>query len=175
MKYAALFALLACAGFAQNFQDFVVDHFQRQDSDADVSFLLDGPAGKHGFIRESGGHLAHDGGRFRIWGVNIVGFVKGSALLPPKDQSPIWAAEFARLGINCVRFHFLDRTTSETPKGLIDGARTDSRVFDKDQIDRLDYFIYQLKQRGIYSDLNLNVGRDYKPGDDVPDSNLIGV
>ena len=175
MKYARLYALLVCAGFAQNFQPFVVDHFQRQDSDADVSFLLDGPAGRYGFIRESGGHLAHDGGRFRIWGVNIVGFVKGSALLPPKDQSPLWAAELARLGINCVRFHFLDRKTNQTPKGLIDGTRADSRVFDKDQMDRLDYFIFELKQRGIYSDLNLNVGRDYKAGDEVPDYNLIGV
>jgi hypothetical protein len=175
MKTVTAFALLVCAGFAQNFQPFAVDHFQRQDSEADVSFLLDAPAGKHGFIRESGGHLAHDGKRFRIWGVNIVGFVKGSALLPPKDQSPVWAAELGRLGINCVRFHFLDRTTSEIPKGLIDGTRTDSRAFDKDQLDRLDYFIYQLKQRGIYSDLNLNVGRNYKPGDEVPDSRLIGV
>jgi hypothetical protein len=166
---------LVCAGFAQTFQPFVVDHFQRQDSDADVSFLLDAPAGKHGFIRDSGGHLAHDAGRFRIWGVNVVGFVKGSALLPPKDQSPVWAAEFGRLGINCVRFHFLDRTTTQTPKGLIDGARTDSRALDNDQLDRLDFFIFQLKQRGIYSDLNLNVGRDYKPGDEVPDSSLIGV
>jgi len=170
-----LLVLLAAAGFAQTYQSFVVDHFQRQDSDADVSALLDAPAGKHGFIRDSGGHLAHDAGRFRIWGVNIVGFVKGSALLPPKDQSPMWAAELGRLGVNCVRFHFLDRTTAQTPKGLIDGQRNDSRVFDKDQLDRLDYFIFQLKQRGIYSDLNLNVGRSYKPGDEVPDSDLIGV
>lgn len=175
LKIAPLLALVACAGSAQNFQDFVVDHFQRQDSDADVSFLMDAPAGKHGFIRASGGHLAHDAGRFRIWGVNVVGFVEGSALLPPKDQSPLWAAELGRLGVNCVRFHFLDRTTTQTPKGLIDGTRADSRVFDRDQLDRLDYFIYELKQRGIYSDLNLNVGRDYKPGDEVPDSALIGV
>jgi hypothetical protein len=70
-----LFRLLACAAPAQNFQPFVVDHFLRQDSIAAVSFVLDGPSGKHGFIRESGGHLAHDGGRFRIWGVNVVGFV----------------------------------------------------------------------------------------------------
>ena len=170
-----LLSLMACAAFTQEFRPFVVDHFQRQDSDADVTFLLDAPAGNHGFIRESGGHLVNDRGRFRIWGVNVVGFVKGSALLPPKDQSPLWAAEFGRLGINCVRFHFLDRTTTETPKGLIDGTRNDSRSFDKDQLDRLDYFIYELKQRGIYSDLNLNVGRNYKTGDEVPDSALIGV
>ena len=102
MKYARLYALLVCAGFAQNFQPFVVDHFQRQDSDADVSFLLDGPAGKHGFIRESGGHLAHDGGRFRVWGVNIVGFVKARLCLRGSSRRSgqrSWTA-----GINCVRF-----------------------------------------------------------------------
>jgi hypothetical protein len=152
---------------------FVIDHFQRQDSKADLTFLLDAPAGKHGFVRDVGGHLAHDGGRIKFWGVNITGWVKGSSLLPPKEDAGLWAAELGRLGINCVRFHFLDRTTKQIPRGLIDGTHNDSRQFDKDQLDRLDYFIYELKQRGIYSDLNLNVGRDYKPGDEVPDSALI--
>jgi hypothetical protein len=154
-------------------QPFVIDHFQRQDSKADLTFLLDAPAGKHGFIRDVNGHLAHDGGRIKFWGVNITGWVKGSSLLPPKEDAAMWAAELGRLGINCVRFHFLDRNTNQTPRGLIDGARSDSRQFDKDQLDRLDYFIFELKNRGIYSDLNLNVGRDYKPGDEVPDSALI--
>ena len=31
------------------------------------------------------------------------------------------------------------------------------------------------KKRGIYSDLNLNVGRKYQAGDGVPDYRLIGV
>jgi hypothetical protein len=53
-----------------------------------------------------------------------------------------------------VRFHFLDRRTDLIPRGLIDGAKSDSRSFDPEQVDRLDYFIYQIKERGIYSDLN---------------------
>jgi len=169
---ACLLAAPLCAQPAM--QPFVIDHFARQDSKADVSFLLDAPAGKHGFIRNVDGHLAHDAGRIRFWGVNITGWVKGSSLLPPKEDAALWAAELGRLGINCVRFHFLDRTTKEIPRGLIDGTLNDTRHFDQDQLDRLDYFIYQLKQRGIYSDLNLNVGRSYKPGDEVPDSELIG-
>jgi len=167
--------LLALPGLGAQapMQPFVIDHFQRTDSKADVSFLLDAPAGKHGFIRDAGGHLAHDGGRIRFWGVNITGWTKGSALLPPKEDAALWAAQLGRLGINCVRFHFLDRTTTQIPRGLIDGTRNDSRAFDREQVDRLDYFIYELKKRGIYSDLNLNVGRDYKPGDGVPDAELI--
>lgn len=171
MRALLLFALPCLA--AQTLQPFVVDHFARRDSKADVSFLLDAPAGKHGFIRESGGHLVHDAGCIRFWGVNVTGWVKGSELLPPKEDAALWAAELGRLGINCVRFHFLDRTTKQIPRGLIDGAREDSRTFDPQQLDRLDYFVHQLKIRGIYSDLNLNVGRDYKAGDGVPDSNLI--
>ncbi len=167
--------LLPLAASAQlTLKPYVIDHFQRQDSPADVSFLLDAPAGKHGFIRVANGHLAHNAGRIKFWGVNITGWVKGSSLLPPKDDAALWAAELGRLGINCVRFHFLDRTNTQIPRGLIDGHLNDTRHFDPDQLDRLDYFIFQLKQRGIYSDLNLNVGRTYKPGDEVPDSQLIG-
>ncbi len=78
---------------------FSVDHQSRQDSPADVSFLLDAPAGKGGFTRVENGHLVKpDGERFRIWGVNLTGWTRGSTLLPPKDQAPLWAAELARFG-----------------------------------------------------------------------------
>jgi hypothetical protein len=86
-----------------------------------------------------------------------------------------WAEELARFGINCVRFHFLDRTTRQRPQGLIDGDRDDTLIMDPDRLDRLDFFIAELKKRGIYSDLNLNVGRTYKAGDGVPGHDLIGV
>jgi hypothetical protein len=39
----------------------------------------------------------------------------------------------------------------------------DKRTLDPAQLDKLDYFIAQLKQHGIYADLNLHVGRTY-PG-----------
>ena len=157
-------------------QPFVIDHADRTNSAADVSFLLDAPAGRDGFIRVKDGHLVKpDGQRFRIWGVNLTGWSEGSTMLPPTNAASIWAAELARFGITCVRFHFLDRTTRERPQGLIDGNRNDSLKLDPARLDRLDFFIAELKKRGIYSDLNLNVGRDYKPGDGVPDYDLIGV
>jgi hypothetical protein len=76
----------------------------------------------------------------------------------------MWAATLARFGVNCVRLHFLDLPA---PRGIIDSQRDDSGGFDPRQLDRLDYLISELKKRGIYADLNLNVGRSYKAGDGV--------
>ncbi|MEO7597887.1 MAG: hypothetical protein ABIV50_03075, partial [Opitutus sp.] len=178
-------------------QPFVIDHLARADSPADVSFLLGKePAGKNGFITVKDGHLVKpDGQRFRIWGVNLTGWTRGGTNLPPKDQAAAWATALARIGVNCIRFHFLDLPTRNPkdeddeqqrrkaeaagqrfrvrPGGLVDHRRNDNQGLDAEALDRLDYFIFQLKQRGIYSNLNLNVGLQYKPGDNVPDSELI--
>ena len=35
---------------------YVMNHRAAAQSPADVSFLLDAPAGKHGFVRAAGGH-----------------------------------------------------------------------------------------------------------------------
>lgn len=163
-------------------QPFLIDHQTRVDGEADVSFLLDGPAGKNGFIRAEDGHLVKPNGeRFRIWGVNLTGWTRGSMLLPPKAEASLWADVLARHGINCVRFHFLDKETQDPaqeatrrqPSGLVDRHYDDTRHLDPNQLDRLDFFVAQLKERGIYTNLNLNVGRIHKPGDGVPDSDVI--
>ncbi len=171
MRHHILLLAAVCATlFAQRpgTQPFTTNWRQNPESVANVSFLLDAPAGKHGFVRASGGHLVNpDGSRFRIWGMNIT----AAATMPSREDAPIVAAHLARLGINCVRFHFLDRTA---PNGLVDSTRNDTRVLDPKQLDRFDFFVSELKQRGIYSDLNLNVGRTYKPGDGVRDHELIG-
>lgn len=184
--------------------DFPVDHFATTSSPGDVRFLLEAPAGKHGFIGVSGGHLATpDGKRIRFWGVNLAGWTEGSALLPPHKDAEVYAATLARLGVNCVRFQFLDLPDKVRPRpgeparqgappagsqrnraiggepqrplGLIDGSRDDSRTMNPEQLDRMDYLVYQLKLNGIYTDFNLNVGREYKSGDGVEGSSVIGV
>jgi len=136
-------------------------------SPADVSFLLQAPAGRDGFIRVKEGHLVRpDGQRFRIWGINATG--KGA--LPATNAAPVLAAQLAGRGINCIRFHFLDR-----PGTLIAANRDDTRALDPQALDRLDCFVAELKKRGIYSDLNLNVYRSYKVGDGVRDYELLGI
>ncbi len=204
IRVAPVFAALAvaCAHAADDIplQPFSIDHAGHKDSPADVSFLLGkDPAGQGGFIAVQNGHLTKpDGSRFRIWGVDITGWTQGSSNLPPKDQAEFWAAEMARSGINCVRFHFLDLPTRSAeddarmaerrkqaeaageqfkgrPAGLVDRNRNDTQALDPEALDRLDYFVFQLKRHGVYSNLNLNVGLRYKAGDDVPDSGVINL
>jgi len=95
---------------AANFREmkpFPIDWEQAAQSAIDLSTFLDGPAGRDGFIRVANGHLVRpDGRRFRIWGVNIC----GPHCFPPKEQAAAIAADLARYGINCVRFHHTDST-----------------------------------------------------------------
>lgn len=178
---------------------YAIDPVADADSPADVSFLLDAPAGKHGFVQAREGHLfTADGRRLRIWGVNLTGWGRGSTNLPPKEEAARCARNLARMGVNCVRFHFLDMRTHDPageaereavrekgfaegrrnpmpPAGLIEAASDDTRHMNGEALDRLDYFVAELKKLGIYSNLNLNVGRTYKAGDGVPDYDLIHV
>jgi hypothetical protein len=150
---------------------FALDHRGGGASVIDLSFLLDAPAGKRGFVRVADGHLVTgDGQRLRLWGVNITDWSRGSTMFPSKADAPMWAATLARFGVNCVRLHFLDLAT---PRGLIDSTRDDTRSFDAQQLDKLDFFIAELKRRGIYININLNVGRSYKAGDGVKDADKI--
>jgi len=43
-----------------------------------------------------------------------------------------------------------------------------TRLLSKEALDKLDYFIYQLKENGIYVDLNLLVARRFTPEDGLP-------
>ncbi len=143
---------------------------ERGPAPADLSYLLEAPAGKDGFVRIKDGHFVKPaGGRFRIWGVNFV----SSGTTPAKEEAPAIAAELASFGFNCVRFHFLDLAFPNA--GLIDPARNDSRALNATQLDRLDFFVAELKKRGIYSNFNLNVGRRFKEGDGVPDYEYLGL
>jgi hypothetical protein len=171
-----LVLIVLCSGVVaqQNIdlKPFTIDHRAADGSVVNLSFLLEAPAGKNGYIQVKDGHLVTPKGkRFRIWGVNITQVAPESIHFPPKQDAEFWAATLARLGVNCVRLHFVDL---EAPKGIIAPGLVDSREFDSEQLDRLDYFIAALKKHGIYSDLNLNVGRTYKAGDGVRDYELIG-
>jgi hypothetical protein len=155
------------------FKPFMMEHregaFQR--SPVDVSFLLDAPAGKHGFIKVKDGHLATaDGERIRFWGVNITDWSKGSRQIPSKQDADLWAATLARFGLNSVRFQFLDLPA---PRGLVKAGTGTTRTLDPEQVDREDFFIAELEKRGIYIDFNLLVGRPFTEGDGVRDASLL--
>jgi hypothetical protein len=150
-------------------QPFVMDWRDNSAPLVDLSSFLDAPAGKNGAIGVKDGHLVTpEGRRFRIWGVNVT----GAACFPSREDAPVVAAHLARFGINCVRFHFLDSGWSAS---LFVRGRDDTRALDPKQLDTLDWFVAELKKRGVYTDLNLNVGRTYRKGDGVRDYEYLGM
>ena len=156
-----------------NMAPFAMDHRRAAlvHSPVDVSFLLDAPAGKHGFVKVQDGHLATgDGHRIRFWGVNITDWSRGSRQIPSKDDAVFLASTLARFGVNSVRFQFLD---FEAPRGLIKAGGNNTRSLDVDQLDCEDYFIAELEKRGIYIDFNLLVGRPFREGDGVKEANTL--
>ena len=191
---AAALAALPAAAEEIALVPYPVDHEARVDSPADARFLLDGPAGKHGFVTARDGKLWRgDGKRFRCWGVNMTGWAVGSDEIPAHGAATAYAKALARLGVNCVRLHFLDMPDSiapirnegeargpaagpftHRPRGLIRDDLPDSQSFNAERLDRLDFWIAELKKNGIYVNFNLNVGRRFKAGDGVPDVELLG-
>ena len=137
----------------------------RRGTATDVGFLLDAPAGKHGFVTSRGGHLTfRNGRRARFWGVNL-------------DRVPCFAhhrnaeqmaEHLAKYGVNLVRLHCLE---SFQPGGanVFDQKPGDSMHLSAENMDRLDYLLAQLKQRGIYVMIDLWGFRTFVPGDGVQD------
>lgn len=163
----ALTALMAATARPADYKPFAIDWNQNPETPVNMSRLLDAPAGKHGFVHAGDGHLVFEnGGRFRIWGINV----SSRACFPSKEDAPMVAEHLARFGINCVRFHHMDNPGT----GFLDGEEGTSRVLNAELLDRLDFFAAELKQRGIYVNLNLNVARRFKEGDGVREADLLG-
>ncbi len=108
-----------------------------------LSFLLDAPAGKHGFLRNKAGRFVfEDGTPGRFIGTNIHSCY---ALFPTREQAEAVTDTLARYGINLVRLHLSEFS-------LIDESFADRQHFisEPEKLDRFDYFIKCFKDRGIY-------------------------
>ncbi len=121
------------------------------------------PAGKFGAIRvDSQAHFAAGQERIRFLGVNIT----ASSTLTAKANAEKVAGRLAKFGVNLVRFHHMDNNFGA--KSIINYAAGNSRSLDADNLDKLDYFIHQLKLNGIYSNINLINSRDFSAADGLP-------
>ena len=141
------------------------------DSALDVSFLLDAPAGKHGFVRVRDGRLAFEkAGRTRFHGVTLI------PPTPFQDAARTDALidRLARSGVNLVRLGDLD-TPIGPGRSVIDDSRDDTRGFDAISLQRLDHFVAACKRRGIYVAFELLGARRFRQGDEVADTGLLPV
>jgi hypothetical protein len=144
-----------------NWSDWSMKVTPEQPGELSAADLLDKPAGKNGPIVCRDGHFYSGKNRVRFWGVNIA----FGGNFPTHAQADAVALRFARYGINAVRFHHMDN--QPFPNGIF--ADSSLTKLSPEALDRLDYFIFVLKQHGIYADLNLHVSRNYnhyhKPAD----------
>jgi hypothetical protein len=118
-----------------------------------LAFLLDAPAGKHGFVSVKDGHFVFDDGApARFWGTNIL----YAGDVPTHEQAEAVSDTLARYGINIVRFHL--PATGIT----VYDANQKKYLWDDDHWDRFDYFVKCLKDRGIYLLIDAITGLNWR-------------
>ncbi|MEI7475438.1 MAG: hypothetical protein WCK67_11745 [bacterium] len=156
LRLFLLIALLSLANISlaesNDLFPFVLPWDDNTKNITDVSSWNKKPIGKEDCLSIKNGHIYSDSKRIKFIGVNMT----FSANFPNHYDAEKIAQRMAKFGINCVRFHHMD--TRAYPDGLLN---KDFLSINQEQIDKLDYFIYQLKQNGIYSDINLHVARKY--------------
>ncbi len=159
---------IVCSIHANASFPFVIPWDDSSASITDVSALNPVPAGGNGTISPKNGHFYDTkGNRIRFLGVNMT----FSACFPDKSDAEKVAAHLHKCGVNLVRFHHMDNGFA--PNGIFDPKFPDHQHLDADQLDRLDYFINQLKLHGIYSNLNLHVSRKFDAADGFSDSDRL--
>ena len=139
----------------------------------DFSFLLDPPAGKHGFVeaRPDGHFYLPDSDKpVKFWGVTVA----ASHIDIPKDRIRETVDVIARSGCNLIRLHELDNRGGEKYKlirrNIIDEAFPNNDVsthFDAEYRDRVDYWIACAQERGIYVYLVVLGYRTFRTFDEV--------
>jgi hypothetical protein len=139
---------------------------------ADVSFLNPAPLNNTHRISVRNGHFYDTTGRrVRIMGTNF----GSGANFPFKEDAPKIAARLHKLGFNMVRLHHMDATWANP--GIFgkdrDNANSVNEVIDRESLDLLDHLVYQLKQHGIYVDLNLHVSWAPNAAASFPDTDKL--
>ncbi len=104
-----------------------------------------------------------DSREVRIWGVNLA----FSANFPTHIDAGRIARRLASFGVNSVRFHHMD--TSKWPSGIWDAS---GKELEPEALDRLDYFIDQLAECGIYANINLHVGKAHSKDLAIPNTDM---
>ncbi len=135
---------------AQDFAPFVIPVDQSPESELVFDYQ---PLNESDRLTAKGeDFISNEGKAIRIWGVNM----SFGACFPSHSDAERLAKRLAGAGINSVRLHHMD--SAKWPRGIWDNSGT---KFHPEALDRLDYFIDQLAECGIYSNINLHVGKEH--------------
>lgn len=116
------------------------------NSEWNMQSWLEVPAGKHGRILAQADRLIYNNRPIKLWGINV----SYSATAPNKALADRRADFYAANGINAVRLH--KYADGSGWAGILEPG-TAARL-DPSGLDRMDYFVSALKNRGIYTKLS---------------------
>ena len=143
------------AGFESNIKPFPFSARPAQGTAADCSYMNTPITEAQRISTGSDGHLYAAGKRLRIFGTNISAF-------PPVEDAEYWAKTIAAQGYNCIRFHHTDSDWADC-FFTHDKKNWQNVYFDEKAFERFDKFFYELKQAGVYTNINLLTGRTIRP------------
>lgn len=162
-------ALFSAAQDRSQWFEFYLPWNDSTQTITDMSAYLDPPAGKYGFVQVTpDGHFKFENNNENLRFVGVVNVATGN--FPSKVEAPILAARMAKFGINLVRIHLMD---VDWQHGLFLNSANNTLQLDPVRLDKMDYFIKCLKDKGIYFNFCIHAGRMFKPNDgiDAPVSN----
>ena len=107
-------------------------------------------------IKIKNGHFYYKNKEVKFFGTNVA----FASAFPTKDNAPKIAKRMAQLGINIVRFHHMDARDIWGDKWN-NHKNNENSIISQDQLDKLHYFLFCLKENGIYANINLHVSRTY--------------
>ena len=128
-----------------------------EDSVMDSSALLDAPAGKYGFAQVRNGKMVFEKRPdipVRFYGINLL----RGCINMDRAWAECLADRLARTGYNLVRFHVYEDDLTAPPPAH-------STELDPGRMDRFNYMIHCLKQRGIYISFDFYTYRTIRPGE----------
>ncbi|MBW7889346.1 MAG: carbohydrate binding domain-containing protein, partial [Bacteroidetes bacterium] len=111
---------------------------------------------------DGNGHFSINGKPIRFFGTNF----SADAAFPVKSKAWFIAGRLRKMGFNLVRFHHLDNPWSVQS---IFELGSDTRHLNTTTLDRMEYLISELKQNGIFVNMNLHVSRTFRAQDGIPD------
>jgi len=100
-------------------------------------------------IKIKNGHFYYKDKQVKFFGTNVA----FSSAFPKKADAPNIAKRMSQLGINVVRFHHMDKWDI--------WENNEKSILSEEKLDRLHYFLFCLKNNGIYANINLHVSRNY--------------
>lgn len=111
------------------------------------------PAGHDGFVKTVDSQFVTERGPRYFTGTNIC----FGGCFPEHDEAEKVAVDMARFGINLVRLHYVHHRFPPEKK-----YSSPDSLIEPVQLEKFDYLFHQLKERGIYAYMQLNIAQVWK-------------